>query len=130
MRWYEVILDYLRVALSWPVMALAIAFIFRNELRRLPGRLEQVVWDKNTKRLIFTPEQSRKINRDLSRIIKKPQSARRRKAEIQKDMDKVFELGVALGLASQGQNFTNISNVRLLKDDEGNVTGLQYDETG
>lgn len=128
MQWYTVVLAYLKVILSWPVMAFAIALLFRKELQRLPGRLEQVVWGRHSKRLIFSQEQSRRISRNLDKAFRKPSISKKQQGQLQKDIDNVFELGVAVGLANQGQAFGNIGNVQLIKDQKGDVTGLQYNE--
>jgi hypothetical protein len=127
MQWYQIILEYLKVLLSWPVIVLVIALIFRNELSKLPGRLEQVVWGKDS-RIIFGRENARKITKQLDKAAHKPAMSKRQQEQLQKDIDSVFELGVATGLSSKGQQFNSMANVQLIKDDTGNVTGLQYIE--
>jgi hypothetical protein len=127
MQWYQIVLEYLKVILSWPVIALVIALLFRKELSKLPGRLEQVVWGKDS-RIIFGRENARKITKQLDKAAHNPAMSKRRQEQLQKDIDSVFELGVATGLASKGQQFNDMENVQLIKDDHGNVTGLQYIE--
>jgi hypothetical protein len=127
MRWYEIVLDYLKVFLSWPVIALAIVLIFRRELGKLPGRLEQVIFGRDNK-IVFGPERARKITKSLDNAASKPTISKRQQEQLQKDIDDIFELGVAVGLDQKGKPFTDISNVQLIKDEKGNITGLQYNE--
>jgi hypothetical protein len=123
----ETILEYLKIFLSWPVIVLVIVLIFRRELSKLPGRLEQVVVGKDN-RIIFGPAKAKKIAKKLDAIANKPTISKRQQGQLQKDIDSVFELGVAVGLDHQGKPFTDISNVELIKDEKGNITGLQYSE--
>jgi hypothetical protein len=127
MQWYEIVLDYLKVFLSWPVVALVIVLIFRRELGKLPGRLEQVAWGKDS-RIIFGREKSKKITKQLDKAAKKPTISKRQQEQLQKDIDNIFELGVAVGLNEKGKSVPDISNVELIKDEKGSVTGLQYSE--
>jgi hypothetical protein len=123
----ETILEYLKIFLSWPVIVLVIVLIFRRELSKLPGRLEQVIVGKDN-RIIFGPAKAKKIAKKLDAIANKPTISKRQQGQLQKDIDSVFELGVAVGLDHQGKPFTDISNVELIKDEKGNITGLQYSE--
>jgi hypothetical protein len=127
MQWYQIVLEYLKVLLSWPVIALVIVLIFRRELAKLPGRLEQVVWGKDS-RIIFGSARSKKITRQLDKAAKKPSISKRQQEQLQQDIDEVFKLGVAVGLDEKGKPLTDISNVQLIKDDKGSVAGLQYTE--
>ena len=127
MQWYQIVLEYLKVFLSWPVIALLIVLIFRRELSRLPGRLEQIIWGKDNK-IIFGSERSKKITKSLDKAAKKPTISKRQQEQLQKDVDEIFKLGVAVGLDEKGAPLTDISNVQLIKDDRGQVTGLQYTE--
>lgn len=127
MKWYQVVLDYLRVFLSWPVIGLVIALMFRDELLKLPSRIDQVVWGRDNK-IIFGNERSKKITHKLGTVAKQPSISKKRQEQLQKDIDNIFELGVAVGLDHRGKAITEISNVHLLKDQKGNVTGLQYNE--
>jgi hypothetical protein len=123
----ETILQYLKVFLSWPVIILVIVLIFRRELGKLPGRIEQVVLGKDN-RIIFGPAKAKKIAKKLDTIANKPTISKKQQEQLQKDLDSIFELGVAVGLDHQGKSFTDISNVELIKDEQGNITGLQYNE--
>jgi hypothetical protein len=127
MRLYEIVLNYLKVFLSWPVIVLAIVLIFRRELSKLPGRMEQIVLGKDN-RIIFGPAKAKKIAKKLDTIANKPTISKKQQEQLQKDLDSIFELGVAVGLDHQGRPFTDISNVELIKDEQGNITGLQYNE--
>jgi hypothetical protein len=127
MQWYEIVLSYLKVLLSLPVIILVIVLIFRRELGKLPGRMEQIVFGKDN-RIIFGPAKAKKIAKKLDTIANKPTISKKQQTQLQKDLDSVFELGVAVGLDHQGKPFTDISNVQLIKDEKGNITGLQYNE--
>src|SRR4051812_47607072 len=120
MQWYQIVLEYLKVLLSWPVIALVIVLIFRRELAKLPGRLEQVVWGKDS-RIIFGSARSKKITRQLDKAAKKSSISKRQQEQLQQDIDEVFKLGVAVGLDEKGKPLTDISNVQLIKDDKGSV---------
>jgi hypothetical protein len=123
----ETIVEYLKVFLSWPVIILVIVLIFKRELSKLPGRMEQIVFGKDN-RIIFGPAKAKKIAKKLDTVVNKPSISKRQQEQLQKDIDSVFELGVAVGLDHQGRPFTDISNVELIKDGQGNITGLQYSE--
>jgi hypothetical protein len=127
MQWYQIVLEYLKVLLSWPVIILVIVLIFRRELGKLPGRIEQVVVGKDN-RIIFGPAKAKKIAQKLDTVANKPTISKKQQAQLQKDIDSIFELGVAVGLDHQGKPFTDISNVELIKDEKGQITGLQYTE--
>lgn len=47
---------------------------------------------------------------------------------VQKDIDTVFEMGFNLGKDYQGRYRGNIFDVMLLKDANGKITGIQYNE--
>jgi hypothetical protein len=123
----QTIVEYLKVLLSWPVVVLIIILIFRRELGKLPGRLDQVVLGKNN-RIIFSHVKSKKITKSLDLAASQPRSSKKQQEQLQKDIDSVFEMGVAIGLDQKGKPFSDITNVELIKDEKGNVTGLQYNE--
>lgn len=127
MEWYDIVLSYLKVILSWPVIVLIIALAFRKELQKLPARLDQVILGKD-QRIIFSRARSKKITASLDEVAKKPKVSKRQQEQLQSDIDSIFELGVAVGLSRKGEPVTDTTNVQLIKDENGNITGLQYNE--
>lgn len=67
-----------------------------------------------------------KANETISEIINSPKPSKEKIEESQKVIDEVFKLGYVAG---GGKGFKNISNVKIMRNEDGQVIRYQYDES-
>lgn len=65
-------------------------------------------------------------DKELAKVIKSDASPKEKLEKSQKLVDEIFKLGYQ---AAGGKPVTDIWNVKILRDQKGNIKGYQYDET-
>lgn len=65
-------------------------------------------------------------DKELAKVIKSDASPKEKLEKSQKLVDEIFKLGYQ---TAGGKPVTDISNVKILRDQKGSIKGYQYDET-